>query len=847
MAPSACRSGIATALLLLALCTTSAMAVDFAGGTGEPNAPYQIATAEQLLAVDDDPNLVDKHFALVADIDLDPALPGREVFLRPILYWGRARASSSIPFKGQFDGHGYTIRNYVVYAANDNLHAGLLGTVGESGRICNLRLENVLIVEDNRYGLYCGALAGENAGFVVNCSATGTILADTTEYRLSPGGGLIGYNSGFVVNCRADCDVFGGRIGGLIGENNRTGRIVSCSSGGVTIGDEIAGGLVGTNAGLVQYSFVEGSVLGYGAAGLVSANSGTICESYGAGFGSWGSLISANSGIVLNCYATGTSPVDSYRSLPGGLVGTNRGTIMSSYSARVFQMAGAAPEPLPLVGTSNWGDAVRQSYDLGIEEPASTRRGGTYTTPFATALSAEQMQQQASFPGLDFVGDANDGIQDHWFMPAEGYPILTWQAEPTERPGIPDVANLTLEQAQELLRWTGFTPDGVSYDYARSEEVCEGYACHWVNEKDHVLYTRPGHYAPLGSSVEIVISLGSYDFSDNPGDGSESNPYQIETAGQLDGLYDREDLWASHFLLTADLDLTYQTYPRAFIEEFSGTFDGNGHTLRYRGQNGLFGTIEPNGVVHDLNLESAYISATARSEQVGMLAGRNEGRIERCTTGGRILSGATYVGGLVGYNAGQITDCRVRGQILPETTAVSIGGLAGQNDRSIVGSFVDEIVLRGKDNVGGLVGMNYGADARIEASYAHGNVQGADCVGGLVGANAGGPFRRRSSSLTTADDPTAVVRHCYATCAVTGEDDIGGCVGFAHASALQESCYFLALEDGGGPDNGYGTALSAEQMRRQASFVAWDFEDIWMICEEMDYPRLQWEGIDREP
>ena len=52
-----------------------AMALPFAGGTGEPNDPYQIATAEQLIAIGLDPNLLSRNFVLVADIDLDPNLP----------------------------------------------------------------------------------------------------------------------------------------------------------------------------------------------------------------------------------------------------------------------------------------------------------------------------------------------------------------------------------------------------------------------------------------------------------------------------------------------------------------------------------------------------------------------------------------------------------------------------------------------------------------------------------------------------------------------------------------------------------------------------------------------------
>ena len=62
-------------------CLWAGPAYGFAGGTGEPNDPYQIATAEQLTSIGSDPNLLDKHFVLVADIDLDPNLPGGRIAL----------------------------------------------------------------------------------------------------------------------------------------------------------------------------------------------------------------------------------------------------------------------------------------------------------------------------------------------------------------------------------------------------------------------------------------------------------------------------------------------------------------------------------------------------------------------------------------------------------------------------------------------------------------------------------------------------------------------------------------------------------------------------------------------
>ncbi|HOV77792.1 MAG TPA: hypothetical protein PLS24_07170, partial [Sedimentisphaerales bacterium] len=57
--------GIVCAAVILC-CVNGWGAVKFAGGTGEPNDPYQIATAEQLIAIGSDPNLARSHFVLTA-------------------------------------------------------------------------------------------------------------------------------------------------------------------------------------------------------------------------------------------------------------------------------------------------------------------------------------------------------------------------------------------------------------------------------------------------------------------------------------------------------------------------------------------------------------------------------------------------------------------------------------------------------------------------------------------------------------------------------------------------------------------------------------------------------------
>jgi len=70
-----CTTSWAYVAAVLLLTGVSAATAKYSGGTGEPNDPYQIATAVDLIALGEDPNDYDKHFILTADIDLTPISP----------------------------------------------------------------------------------------------------------------------------------------------------------------------------------------------------------------------------------------------------------------------------------------------------------------------------------------------------------------------------------------------------------------------------------------------------------------------------------------------------------------------------------------------------------------------------------------------------------------------------------------------------------------------------------------------------------------------------------------------------------------------------------------------------
>ncbi|GHU94110.1 hypothetical protein FACS189479_06440 [Spirochaetia bacterium] len=125
------------------------------------------------------------------------------------------------------------------------------------------------------------------------------------------------------------------------------------------------------------------------------------------------------------------------------------------------------------------------------------------------------------------------------------------------------------------------------------------------------------------------------------------------------------------------------------------------------------------------------------------------------------VKGKNNVGGLVGSNNGDITDCYNEAGVTV-TGADNVGGLVGSNNGDITDCYNEAgVTVTGADNVGGLVGSNNGD---ITASYneAGVTVTGGSYVGGIAGGNEGD------------------ITRCYNAAGVTvtgAGDNVGGVAG----------------------------------------------------------------------
>jgi len=353
---------------------------EFAGGEGTLEDPWQVATAEQLNNVRNysGEEHTDKHFIQTSDIDLGVAPWNEGEGWEPI---GTLDQENSMPFRGSYDGGGYTIENMVIDKQEDtavglfcytldatikNVHLENVVIMGEDGvgsligygvdtTVQNIEVTNGIVSGREHVGGLIGIIvtceisnvttsitveghrdvggligrtmvASQEALTVVNAHASGNVIASDTDSREI--GGLIGWQQGGIVkNVSAAGNVTGSAfVGGLVGRLN-DGGIESAFATGNVFGNSDMGGLVGFLAGVVTDAYAWGNVTGVEREGVTIENMGGLVGSLGAKGD--GDTISDTPGIVTRTYAIGEVSGDL---AIGGLVGNVQvGTISDSY------------------------------------------------------------------------------------------------------------------------------------------------------------------------------------------------------------------------------------------------------------------------------------------------------------------------------------------------------------------------------------------------------------------------------------------------------------------------------------------------------------------------------------
>ena len=247
-------------------------------GTGwyDAGEPYKISNADELAGLAELVNSGEEDFAgktitLTANLNLEAY--GVAAGYNDGKGWIPIGISSTVQFKGSFDGGGHTIIGLSINTSDNN--QGLFGSYSGSFSymIKNLVLKDV----DIHGGRYVGGVAGDNAGYIQNCSVSGTVSATNGS-----AGGVAGQNRRTVQNCYATAAVSssaGDNVGGVVGYSNM--EVQNCyATGAVTGAGDNVGGVVGFNYHIVKNCYATGAVssAGNNVGGVVGWNRDTVAS-----------------------------------------------------------------------------------------------------------------------------------------------------------------------------------------------------------------------------------------------------------------------------------------------------------------------------------------------------------------------------------------------------------------------------------------------------------------------------------------------------------------------------------------------------------------------------------------
>jgi|GEM_PF-2567174 len=602
-----------------------------------------------------------------------------------------------------------------------------------------------------------------------------------------------------------------------IAGNNRVGilcgiafyaQIEDCfSSGEISISSNWAGGLTGAAVQTQianSYSIANIQATGYSVGGLT----GTI-ENYS---------------LISNSYATGNVSGSRY---VGGLVGWSEyySQVNNSYSVGSvdcnFDSGGLIGDGYDFFTTNSYWNIETSGQDNSY--------GGT---PKTTA----ELLQQSTYSNWDFSGIWS-------IVPDETYAYLQIQNEPgpfNYPPTTLPPTNFTAMPGNHQISLSWMVPslgNPTGIKLYRNDELYQTLGPETTvfldSELENFVYYSYYLIALFGENesdpTKVISTFANPGFSG--GDGTWDNPYHVSTPGELFTVRLHS---YTLFKQMANIDLGDSPWKDGEgwlpIGEFNQRaivyYDGNGYKISNLSINrpgkdyvGLFGAIQETYLLN-IALEDVNISGF---RYTGALAGfSSESEIINCYSSGQ-LSGGNIAGGLVGmatyysYIENSYSSVNV---VQKEEGTQQTGGLAGRLNMSDVYSSFASGSVAGRAFTGGLIGGATEYSYIIDC-YATGHTGGTNYVGGLIGS-------LRNS----------LVALCYSTGEVVGSI-AGGLLGENLTSDWYYS--YWDTETSKLTSSYGGTPKTTAAMTQLATFVSWDFSDIWSIQQNTTYPFLQWQ------
>ena len=713
---------------------------------------------------------------------------------------------TSTAFSGILDGNGYMVSNLFL-----NSNGGLFYNV--TGTIRNLDVHAVVSSgNQGNYGSIGGIANLVNGGLIENCRFDGQVILQKIYEGSEPDryavGGIAGrVQSGKIKNCANYGDVaisynewsdgftMPVYAGGIAGEDNGWLNAFenSANYGNIILTDDcsaVVGGILGRSGGAdINACFNAGSLYVKQTEEVTEKSvtiGGVIGEITDDAFG--------NATTVANIYNTGYWDIDSPADLcMGGVIGSMTKSTLS--------------------GAYNTGTIFHDS--------------GSIIGGIAGRLDDQSTIESVYYPDLYTSARADIELTDGQYT----WEDLQW-----------NIQNLANEQ---------------QYDDSK------GWWYPWSFSEDS---SYP--YPQLSENPYRAFRFGS---------GTEEDPYQVRNMQELNAVRYQP---SACFQMTQDITCTTDSsgtgsnsthpvcitgykpkwYPIGSYTQqgFEGTFDGDGHTIT-----GIYTDWTAEDYTHDL----FYLSFQSNGCYMGLF-GCNRGIIQNLTVANPMGAEGIFddsnaarphfdtvpiVGSIAGYNDGTIRHCVNQASVI---SSIEAGGIAG-NNYGIIEQCVNEGFVRGDVSAGGITVRN-GDIIRECANIG----DGVSKLGPL--AYDGVSYEiQTAGGIAVINDSNGSITNSYNTAQVlcipvniaaypnvygiAGGGTIENCYNIGQVNLPKSGTFGTGSPIGGdNVSNVYAWNMdnkgsescfrTLEEMKQQQTYAGFDFEMIWAMPTDGDYP-----------
>ncbi len=797
--------------------------VQFAGGDGTINNPYQITKIEHLNTIRYYP---DKNFILMNDLDFENdndynnsenknyfitnegwSSIGKKTYCETSSTNTICKNNQTTCeftcngiwfeenlFTGNFNGNYKKINNLY---SNKPLHdyTGLFGSIKNS-EIKNLIIEDANIIGRDNTG---GIIGDANLAKINNVSFKGIISGKNN----------VGGITGNISSSNIDNTKNFGKINAQENVGGITGNVKNTSINNAFNTQEIngttnVGGITGNHSGglitnVINIGQINGTINVGGIAGRApniqnSLNSGDIngTENIGGIMGQSNSLYTNN---IKNTY--------------------NIGTINGNTNAGGF--AGKLNSTIGITNSGWWTGTTTQS--IGTHPDYELTYNEINKTNF---YPKEHLIYTAQSPIWDF--------ENTWLERDNNYPILKTMNEIERLPQFPN-GDGTINNPYQITKVEHLNT--IRY-YLNSNFVL-------MNDLD---FENNNNYINPENKNDFIFGegwdpIGKTNYCITSNTTTNCNDWKSVCENTCKGIWIETNL-------------------------FTGNFNGNNNTIKNLYSNkpqhnytGLFGSIS-NSEIKNLIIEDANI--IGKEFIGGIIGSTNYSIINNASFEGNI-SGKNYVGGIIGYaNNSDINNTKNYGKINAQDR---VGGIIGSVVRSKINNSFNNNKISGANSIGGIIGFSQGATTKYTNVINIGSINGQTNVGGIIGYDY---YSEIKNSLNAGDingtsqiggitgqtiNQTNKIDNSYNIGLITGTEDIGGIIGNIYSTTS------LTITN-----SGWWTGTTTQAIGNNTTIVfsynetnktnfypkehliytngnePWDFDNIWLERDN-NYPILR--------